>query len=60
MKTTKEEALEQTKKAFGFVPNLMEAIADGNPALGARGRRERASSMNSGSTRMRSGAVWPA
>ena len=34
MKTTKEQALTRTQRAFGFVPNLMEAIADANPASG--------------------------
>jgi len=32
-KTTREEALDQAKAAYGFVPNLMTTIADGNPAV---------------------------
>jgi hypothetical protein len=32
-RTTKEEALEKVKAAFGFVPNLMAGIADTNPAV---------------------------
>lgn len=35
MKTTKDQALELTKKAFGFVPNLMSTMADANPAVAA-------------------------
>lgn len=32
-KTTKDEALEQVKSAFGFVPNLMAGIVEQNPAV---------------------------
>ncbi|MEM1032130.1 MAG: carboxymuconolactone decarboxylase family protein [Myxococcota bacterium] len=32
-KSPREEALAAAKAAFGFVPNLMTAMADGNPAV---------------------------